>query len=189
MLTKFNYFLIGIFVSGIGSLPLGYLNLIALQLFIIYQYQGLFLFIMGIFSVEIFVIIFTFLFTKQLLSKPKLFFLIDVFTILFFIFLAFSFLYVDIHAYKQNTINQSFLPIYLEKVPIFWVGFLLNLFNFLQIPYWASWHIFLIQSKKLNDKISIFYLIGTGVGTFLGMFIFVMLLHYFLDFGSYLILD
>lgn len=172
-ISKINDFLIGIFVSCIGSLPLGYLNLIALQLLSLYGFEGVFFFISGIIIVEIIVIIFTFSFAKQLLSYQKLLFWIDIFTIIFLFLLGISFLN---HHFSDN--SAHFLPVYLEKIHPFLIGFILNLFNFIQIPYWSSWHIFLIQSKKLNKKISIFYVLGTILGTFLGMITFVFLVNY-----------
>ncbi|TAG07042.1 MAG: hypothetical protein EAZ44_00985 [Cytophagia bacterium] len=172
-ISKINDFLIGIFVSCIGSLPLGYLNLIALQLLSLYGFEGVFFFISGIIIVEIVVIIFTFSFAKQLLSYQKLLFWIDIFTIIFLFLLGISFLN---HHFSDN--SPHFLPVYLEKIHPFFIGFILNLFNFIQIPYWSSWHIFLIQSKKLNKKISIFYVLGTILGTFLGMITFVFLVNY-----------
>lgn len=172
-ISKINNFLIGIFVSCIGSLPLGYLNLIALQLFRLYGFEGVFFFISGIIIVEIVVIIFTFSFAKQLLSYQRLLFWIDIFTIIFLFLLGISFLN---HHFYDNPAH--FLPAYLEKIHPFLIGFILNLFNFIQIPYWSSWHIFLIQSKKLNKKISIFYVLGTILGTFLGMITFVFLVNY-----------
>ncbi len=162
----------GFFVSFIGTLPLGYLNLIALQLFIVQSWVGLIPFVLGVLLVEYWVIYVTFLGAKKLIEHSKILFWIDVFSVVFMLFLGYAFL-------QQSSESVINLPAYLQVLPTFFIGVILNGLNFMQLPFWAGWNIFLIDAKWI--KVTDFYpfVIGALIGTFLGMCGFVWLSHYF----------
>jgi len=162
----------GFIVSFIGSVSLGYVNLIALQLFALQGWAGLIPFALGVIFVEFWVIYFTFLGAKKLLANVKLLLWIDVFSFFFMLFLAFSFL-------QTNDSKQSALPTYLTTLPAFVIGILLNSINFMQFPFWAGWNIFLIEKQWIKTTHVYSYSIGAVGGTCAGMFAFVLLLHYF----------
>lgn len=53
--------------------------------------------------------------------------------------------------------------------------------NFLQIPFWMGWNLYLINAKSISliKNLKFYYILGTLVGTFLGMLIAILLLDSF----------
>ena len=74
---------VGFLVSFLGSIPLGYLNVIG---FDIYNHAGIASvvpYLFGVITVEVFVIYFTLIFANQLISNKKLLKIIAGFSVLF----------------------------------------------------------------------------------------------------------
>jgi hypothetical protein len=99
---------------------------------------------------------------------------IEIFAILFLIILAYSF-----YAQSNPTVGSHG---YLEKYityPPFLIGLLLNCINFLQLPFWTGWNLYLINSKYISveHRLKYSYIAGTLTGTFLGMLTLVMVLQ------------
>ncbi len=165
-MIKIKNLLVGFLVSFVGSFPLGYLNIVGFQL---YQKSGiatLIYFILGIITIEIFVIYFTLIFAKRLSENKKLNKYIEIFGIVFMFLLAFIFYYQS----KVSNSNQTDLSKYISYSPFF-IGIILNCLNFLQLPFWTSWNLYLLNRKFISvDKSNkYFYVIGTLLGIFLGM--------------------
>lgn len=165
---------IGFLVSFIGSIPLGYLNVVGLE---IYSKSGLFnlvFFLFGVIFVESFVIYFTLLFARELIDNKKLMKLIDFFAIGFMFVLAFLFYY----GFNQATKSTDNLKGYLVYSP-FVIGMILNCFNFLQLPFWTSWNLYLLNGKHIvvEKKLKYYYIAGTLIGIFLGMLSLIVVLQ------------
>jgi hypothetical protein len=79
-------------VSFIGSYTLGYLNVIGFEIYSKLGVSNLILFLLGVVFVEMFVIYFTLIFAKQLVSNKKLMKIIDFFAIFFLFIIGYSFL-------------------------------------------------------------------------------------------------
>ncbi len=82
---------VGFLVSFLGSIPLGYLNVIG---FDIYNHEGIASvvpYLFGVITVEAFVIYFTLIFANQLISNKKLLKIIAGFSVLFMFLLAYIF--------------------------------------------------------------------------------------------------
>lgn len=160
--------LLGILISLIGSLPLGYINVISLQILLEQGNRAEFSFIAGIVFVQFFVLKAVSFGAKWLVKQKKLLLFIDTFTIVFFLGIAFYFYY-----HINNGTNFSLSQLKLAKYPFF-LALLLNSVNFIQWPYWSGIYIYLYQTKKLNPKCNDNSLFITGVmmGTFVGMLIF-----------------
>ena len=173
-ISPFQQLITGMAVSFVGSLPLGYLNVIAVQLFLTQSWYGLLFFLLGVIVVELVVIQITLVGARRLLDNTRLLFWIDIFTVCFLTLLAFSFLYGG----KEDDTKIA-LPAYLVSIHPLVVGLALNGLNFIQLPFWAGWNIFLIKSQKINPRQSVYYLAGAGIGTFVGMLLFVLLVHAF----------
>jgi hypothetical protein len=75
--------LVGFIVSFIGSIPLGYLNIIGFQIYAEFGIENLVLYLLGVVFVEAFVIYCTLIFANRLINNIKLMRLIDVFGIFF----------------------------------------------------------------------------------------------------------
>jgi len=63
---------VGFLVSFIGSIPLGYLNVVGFQLFQKSGLQETILYVLGVTIIEFWVIYFTLIFAKQLAENKKL---------------------------------------------------------------------------------------------------------------------
>lgn len=165
-MTTLKNSIVGFLVSFIGSIPLGYLNIIGFEINAKLGMKSLVFYLLGVISVEIVVIYFTLLFAKKLIANQKLMKAIDVFGILFLLLLAYSFYS---HA-NQTTESKANLEVYLKYSP-FLAGLFLNCLNFLQLPFWTGWNLYLMNGNyiSIEKKGKYYYIFGTVLGTFLGM--------------------
>ncbi|SHH83893.1 hypothetical protein [Flavobacterium defluvii] len=165
---------IGFLVSFLGSIPLGYLNLAGLEIYTKSGFHNLIMFLFGVIFVETFVIYFTLLFAKQLIENKKLMKFIDLFSVVFMFILAFVF-YLN---FNKTTNSKNYLQEYLTYSP-FVIGIILNCFNFLQLPFWTSWNLYLLNGNYIviERKLKYYYIAGTLIGIFLGMFSLIALLQ------------
>lgn len=173
-MRKIKNISIGFLVSFIGSIPLGYLNLVGLEIYSKSGLHNLVFFLFGVIFVETFVIYFTLLFARQLITNKKLMKVIDFFAVGFMFVLAYLF-YFNFNS--TTTLNNS-LSKYLMYSP-FIIGVVLNCFNFLQLPFWTSWNLYLLNGKYITveRKLKYYYIAGTLIGVFLGMFSLIVILQ------------
>lgn len=163
-------------VSFIGSVPLGYLNIIGFEIYTLLGINSLIFYLLGVILVEVFVIYFTLIFANQLASTTKLMKAIDFFAVFFLLLLAYSF-------YAQSnptTENQNGLEKFMTYSPFF-IGVFLNCINFLQVPFWTGWNLYLINGNYIviEKRLKYYYIFGTAVGTFFGMLALVTILNLF----------
>ena len=78
---------IGFIVSFLGSLPLGFLNIVGLEVYSKLGLESLMLYILGTIAVEVFVVYYTLVFANQLVKNKRLIKLIEIFGIFFLLFL------------------------------------------------------------------------------------------------------
>jgi hypothetical protein len=165
---------VGFTVSFIGSIPLGYLNVIG---FTIFQSSGILstlYYLLGVIVIEFFVIFGTLLFAEKLHKNLKLLQYIEAFSILFMFILAYIF-YSSGNSTNQNTTVFSTFG-----TNFFLAGIVYSTLNFIQIPFWLSWNLYLlnknyIQTSKVGNY---FYVFGTITGTFVGMLALILSLNY-----------
>lgn len=163
---------VGFLISFIGSIPLGYLNVIGFE---IYKKQGLqptFFYLFGVILIEFFVIYFTLLFAHTLAKNKKLTRFIEGFSVVFMFILAGVF-------YFSSNSNSDFSTSF--KYSPFVLGIVLSGLNFIQIPFWTAWNLYLLNGNyiKISNTRKYFYVLGTLIGTFLGMLVLILSLHYF----------
>jgi hypothetical protein len=165
---------VGFLVSFLGSIPLGYLNLVGLEIYAKSGLYNLVFFLCGVVFIESFVIYFTLLFAKQLVSNKKLIKIIDFFSVVFMFALAYVF-YLN---FNQTGKSQNYLQDYLVYSP-FIIGVILNGFNFLQLPFWTSWNLYLLNGKyiSIERELKYYYIAGTLIGVFLGMLSLIVVLQ------------
>ena len=168
-------FTVGFLISFIGSIPLGYLNVVG---FNIYKQSGLtstLNYLLGIVCIEFIVIYLTLIFANELTKNQKLNKFINIFSVIFLFILAVVF-YFGANDADKNT--QDFNAI---NVNYFIVGLLLNSLNFVQIRFWTGWNLYLINNKYIEifSFKKYFYVIGTTIGTFLGMLALILTINYF----------
>jgi hypothetical protein len=165
---------VGFVVSFLGSIPLGYLNLAGLEIYSKSGLPNLIFFLFGVIFVETFVIYFTLLFAKQLVKNRKLMKIIDLFSVGFMFVLAFAFY----KSFNHATSSDSNFHDYFMYSP-FVIGVVLNCFNVLQLPFWTSWNLYLLNGKyiSIERKLKYYYIAGTLIGIFLGMLSLIILLQ------------
>jgi hypothetical protein len=63
----------------------------------------------------------------------------------------------------------------------FVLGIVLSSLNFIQIPFWTAWNLYLLNEKyiEVSNSRKYFYVFGTVAGTFCGMMTLILSLHYF----------
>lgn len=174
---------VGFIVSFLGSLPFGYLNLIGFQIFTQKGIYALFYYLLGVITVESVVIYTTLIFAAKLNSNRKLLQIIEAFAIVFMFLLAYLF-----YAQSQSAVpEENVLTKYLSY-SAFVIGIICNGLNFMQIPFWLSWNLYVVNAKYIDvqKKSQPFYILGTLVGSFSGIFTIVMLLNYATESVSFL---
>ncbi|WP_396172327.1 hypothetical protein [Flavobacterium sp.] len=166
---------VGFLVSFIGSIPLGYLNVVG---FDIYSQEGLtatISYLLGVVTIEFFVIYFTLIFAKKLSENKKLTKYIEGFSVLFMLVLA-AFFYFSANS---ETTNRTIFSNVSEN--FFFAGLLFSSLNFIQIPFWTGWNLYLLNGNhiEISKSRKYFYVFGTILGTFCGMLVLILSLHYF----------
>lgn len=191
ILTRFtfkkNAFVLGFFISLMGTLPLGYLNVIGLQILLEKGNWAASSFIFGIVAVEFFVLKIAAFGAKWLIEQKKLLLFIDIFTIVFFSSIAIYF-YFNIGNEKNFSLSQLQLiqfPFVLELA--------LNSLNFMQWPYWSGMYLYLFRTEKIKPQTNQnnIFIMSALLGTFAGMMLFAQTGNYFLidkkaEIGKYL---
>lgn len=165
-MKAFKNIIVGLVISFLGSLPLGYLNIVGAEVFSKLGMHSLVFYLLGVISIEAVVIYFTVIFSNELVNNKKLMKSIDFFAVFFLLFLAYLF-----YAYSgQATQNHHYLQRYVQYSP-FLIGLVLCGLNFLQIPFWMGWNLYLINANHiiLLGKLKFHYIFGTLIGTFWGM--------------------
>ena len=170
----------GFVVSLIGTLPLGYLNLLALQLYITQNLLSAVFFALGVITVEVIAVRLTLLGAVWLLSRKKLMFYLGLFSIAFLLAFALYFFTA-----KPNALNQSSVTIN-NAIHPYVLGIIVNSVNFMQYPFWAGWNLYLVNNNKLIPQKPYYYwyLLSTMVGTFSGMMVFILTANYLLSIGK-----
>ena len=174
-MQKLKNISIGFLISFIGSIPLGYLNVVGYEVFQQFGLNATISYLLGVILIEMFVIYFTLIFAKQLMENKKLIQYIEGFSVLFMFLLAYIF-YSS--ATKQAT-ETSVLEQYVEYSP-FVVGVILSSLNFIQIPFWTSWNLYVLNGNyiEVSKTRKYFYVIGTLIGTFFGMLVLILSLNF-----------
>lgn len=165
---------VGFTVSFLGSLPVGFLNLVGLEVYSKLGLESLVLYILGIIFIETFVTYYTLIFAHQLVQNKKLMKGIEIFGVFFLLLVAFVF-----YQKSSNTVHEhGYLEAYLQW-PIFWVGVFLCSLNFLQIPFWLAWNLYFLNANyiSIHKRLKFYYVGATMVGVFFGM----LCIIYFLD--------
>jgi hypothetical protein len=164
--------LFGFIVSFLGSIPIGYLNVIGFQLFQKSGMQPTFLFVLGVICIEFIVIFFTLIFAKKLAENIRLTKYIEGFSVVFIFVLA-AFFYYNSNSKTDHTVSFHYSP--------FILGMVSSCLNFIHIPFWTGWNLYLLNGKyiEVSNARKYFYVFGTIAGTFCGMMMLILSLHYF----------
>ncbi|HEX3164935.1 MAG TPA: LysE family transporter [Chitinophagaceae bacterium] len=170
-------FLIGMLISFLGSLPLGTLNVAAMQISISDSVMQAMQFSFGSLLAEMIYVRLS-LVAMDWVRKRQIFFrLLEWITLAIVLILAGSSFYGAMSpTVKDNVVLSSALPKIL-------LGFSMSAVSPAQIPFWFGWSTFLLTKKILLpiNRHYNFYIVGIGLGTLIGNCIFI--------FGGRLIAD
>lgn len=174
-MIKLKNILVGFSISFIGSIPLGYLNIVGFEVFKKLGLHDTIFYLLGIISIEFFVILGTLLFANQLMNNQKLIKFIEGFSVIFMFVLA----YIFYSSGNSKATTQSVLEKYIDYSP-YVVGVILSCLNFIQIPFWTGWNLYLLNANyiEVSKSRKYFYVFGTVMGTFAGMLTLILSLNY-----------
>ena len=156
-------------VSFLGSLPLGTLNIAAMQISISSGVTAALLFSLGSLIAEIIYVRISLVAMDWVRKQEKILKALEWVTFLIVAVLAAFSFYAALHpTVEKNMVLDSPLP----KIVL---GFIMSAVNPVQIPFWFGWSTVLFSKKVLLPRPDHYnsYIIGIGFGTFMGNCIFI----------------
>ncbi len=162
-------FFVGMLVSFLGSLPLGTLNIAAMQISISDGVMAAILFSAGSLLAEIIYVRISLVAMDWIRKQEKILKALEWVTLIIVLALAVASFYAALHpSVSKNVLLDS-------PMPKFLLGFVMSAVNPVQIPFWFGWSTVLFTKKILlprKDHYNI-YIIGIGIGTFIGNCVFI----------------
>jgi threonine/homoserine/homoserine lactone efflux protein len=174
-LTKIYF--TGLFISFLGTLPLGTLNISAMQIAVSDGILPAFYFAFGVLWVEMVYVRISLVAMEWVRHQKRLFLILEWVTLFIIIALAIASFYAASHP----TLTKN--PILSNTIHRFWLGTIMSALNPVQIPFWFGWSTVLFTRKVLLpiNKHFNMYIAGIGTGTLIGNAIFI--------FGGKLLVD
>jgi threonine/homoserine/homoserine lactone efflux protein len=173
----FRVFTTGMFISFLGTLPLGSLNLAAMQISVSDGIRPAIYFALGALIIEMVYVRISLVAMDWVRKRKKLFRYLEWATVVIIAALAVtSFIAAADPAVKKNVILSN-------TIHRFWLGTGMSAINPVQIPFWFGWSAALFSKKVLlprSDHYNL-YIAGIGLGTFAGFACFI--------FGGRLLVD
>src|SRR5438045_8890654 len=162
-------FFTGWLISFLGSLPLGTLNVAAMQIGITDGYTAAILFSLGSLLVEMIYVRVSLEGMDWIRKQEKIFKVLEWVTLAIVLALAISRFYAALHPKTGKNIILS------STLPKFVLGATMCAVNPVQIPFWFGWSTVLFTKKVLLPKNSHYnsYIVGIGIGTFIGNCVFI----------------
>lgn len=156
-------------ISLLGTLPLGTLNIAAMQVSISEGIMEGIYFALGVAMVEVLYVRLSVVGISWIMKNAKLLRYMEWAAVMIVIALAAG----SFWAALQPSEEKSFLL--KTNLPNFLLGVSLSAINPMQIPFWFGWTTVLFSKGVLHDRSSFYnaYTIGIGLGTLLGLMIFV----------------
>lgn len=162
---------IGFGVSFIGSVPLGYLNVIGYHIYDTSGMGNLLPYLIGVMIIESLVIYGTLVFAQRLMRNEKLMWYIELFSIVFMLVLAWYF-----HSSATGEALPEDATKGYENLGPFLKGIVFSCFNFMQIPFWTGWNVYVVNERYISNDKKLWYVGGSLIGTFTGMLVFILVL-------------
>lgn len=162
-------FFTGMLVSFLGSLPLGTLNIAAMQIAIAESVRNALLFSLGSLTAEMIYVRLSLVAMDWIRRQEKIFKLFDWLALLIIIALAVSSFIAASHPHENRNVILN------NNLPSFLLGLAMSAVNPMQIPFWFGWSTVLF-AKKILLPVKVhynFYTIGIGTGTLLGNCVFI----------------
>ncbi len=162
-------FFTGMGISFLGSLPLGTLNVAAMQIGIQESVNDALLFSLGSLLVEMVYVRISLVGISWMMKRKKLMKWLDWITLAIVVALATG---SFIAALKQNEAKNIMLDNNMHR---FLLGAFMCAINPVQIPFWFGWSTVLFNKKVLLPQNSNYnsYIVGIGLGTLAGNCVFI----------------
>jgi threonine/homoserine/homoserine lactone efflux protein len=161
--------LTGALVSFLGQLPVGFINLSAVQIAVQQNQWKAMQFAFGVMIVEMLYLRIVLLLLNRILQNEQWVNYIQIVTIIVFVVLTI----VGFIRYKKENAVEAKQPT--EKNQVL-NGMVLSALNFAQLPFWIIWSSYVITQKwvaQTNTAFN-FFTIGTGAGTFIGIYLYIL---------------
>jgi threonine/homoserine/homoserine lactone efflux protein len=162
-------FITGMFISFLGSLPLGTLNVAIMQLSITDGLMPAMLFGFGSLTAEVVYVRLSLIAMDWIRKQQRILKVLEWITLLIVVALAVSSFYAALTPkVTKNVILSSTINRYV-------LGLGMSALNPVQIPFWFGWSTVLFTKKILLPKNSHYniYISGIALGTLLGNFVFI----------------
>ncbi len=159
----------GLMISFLGTLPLGTLNIAAMQISLSDGLRPAFYFVLGALLVEMAYVRVSLVAMNWVLSHKRLFRWLEIVSIVIILALAVSsFVAAADPVVKKNVLLSG-------GIHRFWLGVVMSALNPVQIPFWFGWSTVLFTKNVLAHRNGDynFYIGGIGTGTFIGNLIFI----------------
>ena len=157
-------------ISFLGSLPLGTMNIAAMQISITDGYAEAVWFAVGVFLVEVFYVRLSLVAMDKIRKHERILKMLEWVTLIIVTALAIS---SFVAAAKNNPDAKNI--ILSNTMHRFVLGFMMSALNPVQIPFWFGWSTVLFTKKILLPKNNHYnmYIAGIGLGTFFGFCVFI----------------
>lgn len=169
MTEVIRIFFTGLIISLLGALPLGTLNVSAMQISVQESSRNAIKFSLGAALVEIIYVRLSLKGMNWVMNNQKLFYILEWITVFLFLILAVSSFVTAGKSRDQKNILLN------NKMNRFFLGFTMSAVNPVQIPFWFIWSTYLLSNGVLKPvEIQYnFYTAGIGLGTMIGFCIFI----------------
>ena len=161
----------GLMISFLGSLPLGTLNVAAMQIGIAEGFYHALLFSFGSLLVEMIYVRISLVGISWIQKQVKLMKAMEWITLGIMVTLAIGSFYAAMHSTSEEHHN------FWDNINVnrFLLGMLMCAINPVQIPFWFGWSTVLFSKKILEPKRAQYnsYIIGIGLGTLAGNCVFI----------------
>lgn len=163
-------FIMGMCISFLGTLPFGTLNITAVQIAVAEGVRSAIYFAIGALLVEIVYVRLSLVAIDWVKKRKKLFLFLEWLSLIVIVILAIA----NFAAALKPTTNNNYILLN-SSLPSFILGISLSAINPVQIPFWFGWSTVLLSKNVLRPKPIYYYtyILGIGIGTFLGNMIFI----------------
>lgn len=169
-MTFLRIFITGLFISFLGTLPLGSLNVAAMQISVTDGFRPAVYFALGVLLVEIIYVRMSLVAMDWVRKRKKLFRFLEWLTILLITALSVSSFFAASHPEIDKNVILS------NNIHRFPLGVMMSAINPVQIPFWFGWSTALLSKgvlRPINRDYNI-YIAGIGFGTLLGNLVFIV---------------
>jgi threonine/homoserine/homoserine lactone efflux protein len=159
----------GLMISFLGSLPLGTLNVAAMQISVQENIRSAIYFSLGSLLVEMIYVRISLVGINWIRKQKKLFRWMEWITLAIVVALAVGSFAAAMHSHHAKNVILH------NNINRFLFGVMLSAISPMQIPFWFGWSTVLFTKNILQPKNSYYniYIIGIGIGTLFGNFVFI----------------